>query len=73
MKQSIFLVRMWRERPTMPWRFTVTEAHTNTRHSFATVAEFMAFLTVHLENNKLPDVLSGEVVGYMPSNVLPRK
>ncbi len=39
-----YLLRLWRERETAPWRATVEDPHTGERWGFANLRQFIAFL-----------------------------
>ena len=39
-----FLLRLWRERESSPWRATVESPHTGERHGFANLELLFAFL-----------------------------
>jgi hypothetical protein len=39
-----FLLRMWRENESTPWRATLENAHTNEQHVFADLIDLYTFL-----------------------------
>lgn len=40
-----YLMRLWRDDETTPWRVTLENPHTGERHHFSSLADLFAFLT----------------------------
>jgi hypothetical protein len=43
-KYYAYLLRLWQERETAPWRATLESPHTGERHGFADLRQFISFL-----------------------------
>jgi hypothetical protein len=50
-----FLVRLWRDGQTCPWRVMVEDPHTGRRHGFADLDALFQFLTDETDAGPSPD------------------
>lgn len=52
-----YLIRVWRDEETAPWRTTVILPHSGAQHAFATLEEAWAFLMacVFAQDSDAPD------------------
>ncbi|MBK8434556.1 MAG: hypothetical protein IPL28_26125 [Chloroflexi bacterium] len=48
-----YLVRLWRDEASAPWRVTVTYVRTGEQHHFPTIAAYLAFMEERAVRHKL--------------------
>lgn len=47
-----YLLRLWRESGTLPWRAELVSPHTGAKHSFASRSQLLAFLNQLMGENE---------------------
>ena len=62
-KYLAYLLRLWQEDDSTPWRATLENAHTGERHGFASLGRLLAFLQDQTGLVLLPDEYENQTPG----------